>query len=69
MYTKSSFVETHVLVRLVYDEATAIILVARISAVTTGEKNGGKTSESTVVSKTRLQVRTFFMMNKLTPQE
>ena len=32
-------VETHVLVRLVDDEATAIVLVARISAVTTDEKN------------------------------
>ena len=34
----------HVLVSLVDDEATAIISVARISAVTTGKEIGGRKS-------------------------
>lgn len=44
--------ETHVLVRLVDDEATAIIPVARISAFYTGEKSWRKNiNENTVASK------------------
>ena len=54
------------LVKLVDDETTAIIPVVRISAVTTGKKNRWKEiSESTVASKTRLQVPSYSMMSKL----
>ena len=49
------------LVRLLDDKATAIVPVTRISDVTTGKKNWRKEiNESTVASKTRLQVRTYF---------
>ena len=45
------------LVRLVDDEATAIVPVAKISVITTGEKIWQKEiSERTVASKTQLQV-------------
>ena len=54
------------LVRLVDDEATAIVPVARNSAVTTGENNWQKEiSENTVASKTRLQAL-LSLMSKLT---
>ena len=42
--SKFSFVETHVLVRLIDVEATAIIPVARISAVITDKKIGRRKS-------------------------
>ena len=45
------------LVRLADDDATVIVPVARISAVTTGEKIGGRRSvKNAVVSMTQLQV-------------